>query len=49
LLQAADELVDLGLVAQVGEDGGFLRVTADEAKRLPAFVRQAHVEVEPDA
>lgn len=39
LLQAADRLFDIGLVEQAGEDGGFLRITAGEAKRLPVFVR----------
>ena len=49
LLQAADKIVEMSQVERVGEDGIVLRITADEAARLPAFVRQGFIEVTPEA
>jgi uncharacterized protein YrrD len=49
LLQAADKIIEMSLVERVGEDGIILRINADEAARLPAFVRQGFVEVTPEA
>jgi uncharacterized protein YrrD len=49
LLQAADKIIEMSQVERVGEDGIVLRINADEAARLPAFVRQEFVEVTPDA
>jgi uncharacterized protein YrrD len=49
LLHAADRIIELSQVERVGEDSIVLRVSADEAKQLPTFVRQEFVEVTPDA
>src|SRR5688500_2002101 len=49
LLQAADRIIEMSQVERVGEDGIILRINANEAARLPAFVRQEFVEVTPDA
>jgi uncharacterized protein YrrD len=44
-----DKIVEMPLVERVGEEGIVLRINADEAKRLPAFVRETFVEVTPEA
>jgi uncharacterized protein YrrD len=44
-----DRIVEMPLVERVGDDGIVLRIDADEAKRLPAFVREKFVEVSPEA
>jgi uncharacterized protein YrrD len=49
LLQAADKMIEMSQVERVGEDGIHLRITADEAARLPAFVREGFIEVAPEA
>jgi uncharacterized protein YrrD len=49
LLQAADKIIEMSQVERVGEDGIVLRINADEAAQLPAFVRQGFVEVTPEA
>jgi uncharacterized protein YrrD len=44
-----DRIVEMPLVERVGDKGIVLRINADEAKRLPAFVQAHFVEVTPEA
>src|SRR5689334_8145745 len=44
-----DRIVEMPLVERVGDEGIVLRINADEANRLPAFVREKFVEVSPEA
>ena len=49
LLLGGDKIVEMPLAERVGEEGIVLRIDADEAERLPAFVRETFVEVSPEA
>lgn len=49
LLQAADKIVEVSQCERVTDDGIVLRIGADEAANLPAFVRESFVEVSPEA
>ena len=48
LHHAADKIIEMAMVERVGDDGIVLRIDADEAAQLPAFVRQTYVEVAPE-
>ena len=49
LLLGGDKIIEMPLAERVGEEGIVLRIDADEAERLPAFVREEFVEVTPEA
>lgn len=48
LLQAADRVIDLGLVNLTDDDRVVLKIDAGEAERVPAFFRENFVDVKPD-
>lgn len=49
LLQAADKIVEISQCERVTDDGIVLRIGADEAADLPAFIRESFVDVSPEA
>jgi uncharacterized protein YrrD len=49
LILGGDKIIEMPLVERVGEKGIVLRIDADEAERLPAFLREEFVEVTPEA
>jgi uncharacterized protein YrrD len=48
LLQAGDKIIELPLIDRVEEKRIVLRVDAGSVRELPAFFREAYIEVEPD-
>lgn len=44
-----NKIVEMPLVERVGDDGIVLRISADETKLLPTFVREKFVEIAPEA